>query len=316
MPGPNSSTQAACQQCGRPRPAGAPACPYCGWRGQPAPGLLLRVVSDEVEPQQWLIGEPSADIGRGRDVAVCLRHSSVSRRHACLRQTPAGFELQDLGSTNGTFINGRRVDQPLLVKDGDRLTFGDVSLVAELAAEQSARRADPPAIRTLIVDLDEVLAPTPPAIDLTPTPARDLTMPELPPVVAPPPPAQQPLDTACPAQTRNAATLAQTIDQASALVAALRAFSADLQLGVWLFEHAGGRLAARAAIDRIRAAEAQPLDQPPDAWASLAESLPCLRILVEAQLILVDLLQPSLGDLTHDDHLQTDTTNQQPIAGA
>ena len=174
-----------------------------------------------------------------------------------------------------------------------------------------------------MVGLDEVLAPTPPAIDLTPTPARHPTMPELPPVLAPTPPAPPPLDDVWPFETQNAerrtqnaSTLAATIDQASTLAAALHAFSADLQLGVWLFEHAGGRLAARAAIDQIRAAEAHPLDRPPDAWARLAEALPTVRVLLEAQLILVDLLQPSLGDLTHDDHLQTDTPNQQPIARA
>ena len=317
MPGPGSSMPAACQQCGRPRPAGAPACPYCGWEDQPAHGLVLRVVSNEIEAQEWLISDPCVEIGRGRDVAVCLRHSSVSRRHAALRQTAAGFELQDLGSTNGTFVNGRRVGQALLLKDGDRLTFGDVSLVAELAG---ARPPDPPAIRTLMVGLDEVLAPTPPAIDLTPTPARDLTMPELPPVLAPAPPrlaatgpepaptaTQRPLDVP---SVEHASSLAATIDQASGLAGALRAFSADLQIGVWLFEHAGGRLAARAAIDQIRAAEARPLDQPAEAWARLAEALPTVRVLLEAQLILVDLLQPSLGDLTHDDHLQTDTPNQ------
>jgi hypothetical protein len=67
---------------------------------------------------------------------------------------------------------------------------------------------------------------------------------------------------------------------------------------------------ARNAIEQIRAAEAHPLDRPPDAWASLAEALPTVRVLLEAHLILVDLLQPSLGDLTHDDDLQTDTPHQ------
>jgi pSer/pThr/pTyr-binding forkhead associated (FHA) protein len=272
----------------------------------PAPRLLLRVASDQVEAQEWLVSDAGVEIGRGREAAVCLRHSSVSRRHAALSKTAAGFELRDLDSTNGTSVNDRRIDQPRLVKDGDRLTFGDVSLVVELAG---ARAADPPAVKTLMVDLDEVLAPTPLAVHLTPPPARDLTMPELTPVVAPMPPAQQPVDLPSPSEAKTV-TLAETIDQATALAAALRAFSGDLQLGVWLFEHAGGRLAARAAIDHIRAAEAHPLDQPDQAWARLAEALPSLRVLLEAQLILIDLLQPSLGDLTHDDHLQTDTTHQ------
>jgi pSer/pThr/pTyr-binding forkhead associated (FHA) protein len=278
------------------------------------PNLVLRVASDELEPQEWLVSDQSVDIGRGREAGVCLRHASVSRRHASLSNTTAGFELRDCQSTNGTFVNGRRIDQPQLVKDGDRLTFGDISLVVEVAGGATT---DPPAVRTLMVDLDDVLAPTPPAIDLTPATPRDLTMPELLPVVAPPPPVQPPVDAAWPseAQTARAATehtstLAQTIDQADALAAALRSFGAELQVGVWLFEHAGGRPVARAAIEQIRAAESQPLAGAPAAWARLAETLPTLRVLLETQLILVDLLRPSLGDLTHDDHLQTNAPDQ------
>jgi predicted component of type VI protein secretion system len=276
----------------------------------PGHALVLQVASDEVEAQQWLVSDAGVEIGRGREAGVCLRHPSVSRWHASLSMTAQGFELRDLGSTNGTFVNGRRLDQPRLVKDGDRLTFGDVSLVVEL---DGARATDPPAIRTLMVELDEVLAPTPLAIDLTPvtpTARRDVTMPDGLPVLTSALPAQRPRVEPCPSEPPNASTLAQTIDQANALATALRAFSADLQVGVWLFEHAGGRLAARNAIEQIRAAEAQPLEQPPGPWASLAEALPTLRVLLEAQLILVDLLQPSPGDLTHDDHLQADTAHQ------
>ena len=280
------------------------------------PGLVLRVASDEVEPQEWLVSDQRVDIGRGREAEVCLRHASVSRRHASLCKTTAGFELRDRDSTNGTFVNGRRLDHPRLLEDGDCLRFGDVSLVVELAGPPTT---DPPAIKTMMVDLDDVLAPTPPGIDLTPATPRDLTMPELLPVVAPPPPVQPPVDTAWPsesqtarpgAESQNASTLAQTIDQANALAAALRTFGADLQVGVWLFEHAGGRPLARAAIEQIRAAESQPLTEAPTAWAGLAETLPTLRVLLEAQLVLIDLLQPSVGDLTHDDHLQAHTPDQ------
>jgi pSer/pThr/pTyr-binding forkhead associated (FHA) protein len=238
----------------------------------------------------------------------------VSRRHASVSKTTAGFELRDRDSTNGTFVNGRRIDQPRLLEDGDCLKFGDVSLVVELAGPPTT---DPPASKTVMVDLDDVLAPTPPAIDLTPATPRDLTMPELLPVAAPPPSVQPPVDPAWPSEAQtaqaaseNAPTLAQTIDQANALAAALRAFAAELQLGIWLFEHAGGRPLARAAIEQIRAAESQPLAEAPAAWGRLAETLPSLRALLETQLILVDLLQPSVGDLTHDDHLQTDAPDQ------
>jgi len=48
----------------------------------------------------------------------------VSRRHATLTRTSGGFELADLGSTNGTSVNGRRVQKPVVLKPGDEIKFG------------------------------------------------------------------------------------------------------------------------------------------------------------------------------------------------
>ena len=52
-------------------------------------------------------------------------HTTVSRRHALVMDTPAGFVLRDLNSTNGTFLNGGKLDateRPL--KHGDRIRTG------------------------------------------------------------------------------------------------------------------------------------------------------------------------------------------------
>ncbi len=62
----------------------------------------------------------------GRDPANGLRlsHETVSRVHAELSVQGGGWILRDLGSTNGTSVNGRRVTGAVLVRDGDQVSFG------------------------------------------------------------------------------------------------------------------------------------------------------------------------------------------------
>ncbi|MFP3987248.1 DUF1707 and FHA domain-containing protein [Streptomyces sp. E11-3] len=65
----------------------------------------------------------------GRDPASGLRlsHESVSRAHAELREQSGRWVLYDLGSTNGTTVNGRRVIGAAVVQEGDQVSFGSVS---------------------------------------------------------------------------------------------------------------------------------------------------------------------------------------------
>jgi len=67
-------------------------------------------------------------IGRLKSCEVHLDDRNVSRRHAELEPEGAGWVLVDLGSTNGTLVNGREVDR-LRVRDGDLVTIGITELV-------------------------------------------------------------------------------------------------------------------------------------------------------------------------------------------
>lgn len=62
-------------------------------------------------------------VGRSRECDIKVDDPNVSRRHAEFRKTPEGWVLADLGSTNGTKVNGRRVDQVPL-SPGDDIMFG------------------------------------------------------------------------------------------------------------------------------------------------------------------------------------------------
>jgi len=63
----------------------------------------------------------------GRDVTndISLGDAEVSRQHARLTRTPGGIVVEDLGSTNGTFINGERLVAPRVMAMGDLLGFGE-----------------------------------------------------------------------------------------------------------------------------------------------------------------------------------------------
>jgi adenylate cyclase len=77
-----------------------------------------------------LTGGQSWAIGRGDGCAVLLDSRSVSRLHALIQRREAGnYALVDLGSRNGSFLNGRRVSLPTVLQDGDRLVVGDQELV-------------------------------------------------------------------------------------------------------------------------------------------------------------------------------------------
>jgi hypothetical protein len=68
-------------------------------------------------------------IGRTRDCDLCLADLSVSRRHAELVRGADGWLLNDLGSHNGTRLNGWLVREPVPVRAGDRLEFGSATFL-------------------------------------------------------------------------------------------------------------------------------------------------------------------------------------------
>jgi ABC transport system ATP-binding/permease protein len=70
-------------------------------------------------------------VGRVAGVEVQIEDDSVSRRHAELEATPEGLLLKDLGSANGTLINGAPALNEVLLQPGDIVQFGVVELVAE-----------------------------------------------------------------------------------------------------------------------------------------------------------------------------------------
>ena len=63
-------------------------------------------------------------VGRLPDSGLSLNDANVSRRHAEFRVQGTSFAIVDLGSTNGTKVNGARIDGEHLLRDGDIISFG------------------------------------------------------------------------------------------------------------------------------------------------------------------------------------------------
>ncbi len=81
-------------------------------------------------------------MGRSAENAIAIPDTSVSRKHVLLRRTPEGWAASDMGSGNGTMVNGSSIAEETILQNGDVVAMGDTELqyVDEGAAQRPARR--------------------------------------------------------------------------------------------------------------------------------------------------------------------------------
>ncbi len=96
----------------------------------PSAALTVRLKGEP--PREYAVS-PVTSIGRSDHNTVCIPRRNVSREHAAIQATPAGFLLKDLGSQNGTLVNGDTIKECLL-HDGDLLVIGDAQIEFRLLA--------------------------------------------------------------------------------------------------------------------------------------------------------------------------------------
>ena len=97
----------------------------------------LKLLTGPQAGQVFIVGGKAATIGRALDNDITIEASDVSRHHARIEQVPGGYRLVDLGSTNGTQVNGRRVTEQTLAS-GDTLTLGATNIVFQLSDAPAA----------------------------------------------------------------------------------------------------------------------------------------------------------------------------------
>lgn len=89
-------------------------------------------------PREIALSEGENVLGRGADSLVWIEAQGVSRRHARIQVAEGFATLEDLGSKNGTFVNGARLTEIVALRDGDQLRIGSVPMTLKVFARPSS----------------------------------------------------------------------------------------------------------------------------------------------------------------------------------
>jgi serine phosphatase RsbU (regulator of sigma subunit) len=117
---------------------------------------LLVMLAEDAPPQRVPLRHLPVTIGRNPPAEIILDGPTVSRRHCKLEQQGNNVVVADLGSTNGTFVNGRRIDAPVVLEDGALLSVGTYRMRYHRRSEDEAAQAD--AIERELADAADYVA--------------------------------------------------------------------------------------------------------------------------------------------------------------
>lgn len=129
--------------------------------------LALRFISGKYQGGEYPLGtQPEIIVGRSSDLDLVLVEDMVSRRHARIDCTDQAITIEDLGSTNGTFVNGEKITRTSL-KEGDRVLIGTsiLKVISVDSAIPAVRRPQTPSpgravqTRTMSGSIDEIPLP-------------------------------------------------------------------------------------------------------------------------------------------------------------
>jgi hypothetical protein len=99
-------------------------CLFCGW----SPTARLEFILGPMANQTLSLSEEVTTIGSVAGNTVVLADPAVSRKHAGIRKVNGSYELADLGSTNGVYVNGHKVPKKTL-EPGDIIRVGNTEAV-------------------------------------------------------------------------------------------------------------------------------------------------------------------------------------------
>lgn len=123
-------------------------------RSGPTPGAAYTLEGDQIT------------IGRDSTNGITINDAEISRRHARLTFQGGKYILEDLGSTNGTFVNGQRLAGPRVLKSGEVVSFGEqIVLVFEASNLDAGATVVSPRAASAVPSVPRPLTPPPPPSD-------------------------------------------------------------------------------------------------------------------------------------------------------
>ena len=138
-------------------------------RSGPTPGAVFALEGDQMT------------IGRDSTNEITINDAEISRRHARLTFQGGKYVLEDLGSTNGTFVNGQRLAGPRVLKAGEVVSFGEqIVLVFEASTFDPAATVASPRSAAVPSASRPATPPPPPAEYAGSVPASPAYMPSAP----------------------------------------------------------------------------------------------------------------------------------------
>jgi transcriptional regulator with GAF, ATPase, and Fis domain len=114
-------------------------------------GAVLRVIGAEAAPSRFRLRTGSCVLGAGKDAHILVTEPTVSRKHVSFTLVPDGVVVEDLGSRNGTFYLGQRVEKIVLAL-GSRIKVGsvEVAIDADVDALRENLSEGTPSYRNLV----------------------------------------------------------------------------------------------------------------------------------------------------------------------
>lgn len=119
----------------------------------PVPMLMIQQGSDT---REIVWEQPALSVGRDSSNDIVIEHRLASRRHARFEKDDAGCYVHDLESTNGTFINGEKIEGARLLHNNDEVWIGDTVIVFR-DPEATVKGSPPPLARQPSVPSQESL---------------------------------------------------------------------------------------------------------------------------------------------------------------
>lgn len=142
---------------GSSRPARKTGTTAAAVRAAPLPynGPKLVVTAGPKEGEEFPLEDEEYVVGRSTDNPICIQDTSVSRKHIALRRAGSGWTVSDLGSGNGTLVNGEQITDETALANGDIITMGDTevtytdvsnaTMMVDITASANSARSRAPA---------------------------------------------------------------------------------------------------------------------------------------------------------------------------